>query len=138
MVKEMNLEEKVKFHPKVPVGDLPKYTRNGYLGFQVLNNVCFNHYSASSNKLFEYMMAGVPVVACSFPEIQRVVEGDGTGVSVDSHDPISIANGVNWLLEHQEQYEEMKEKSVKASKKYNWELEKDIFLDLYYRNVPLT
>lgn len=138
MVKEMNLEEKVKFHPKVPVGDLPKYTRNGYLGFQVLNNVCFNHYSASSNKLFEYMMAGVPVVACSFPEIQRVVEGDGTGVSVDSHDPISIANGVNWLLEHQEQYEEMKEKSVKASKKYNWDKEKNIFLDLYYRNVPLA
>jgi glycosyltransferase involved in cell wall biosynthesis len=138
MVKEMNLEEKVKFHPKVPVGDLPKYTRNGYLGFQVLNNVCFNHYSASSNKLFEYMMAGVPVVACSFPEIQRVVEGDGTGVSVDSHDPISIADGVNWLLEHQEQYEEMKEKSVKASKKYNWDKEKNIFLNLYYRNVPLT
>jgi glycosyltransferase involved in cell wall biosynthesis len=138
MVKEMNLEEKVKFHPKVPVGDLPKYTRNGYLGFQVLNNVCFNHYSASSNKLFEYMMAGVPVVACSFPEIQRVVEGDGTGVSVDSHDPVSIANGVNWLLEHQEQYKEMKEKSIKASKKYNWDLEKDIFLNLYYRNVPLT
>jgi glycosyltransferase involved in cell wall biosynthesis len=137
MVKEMNLEEKVKFHPKVPVGDLPKYTRNGYLGFQVLNNVCFNHYSASSNKLFEYMMAGVPVVACSFPEIQRVVEGDGTGVCVDSHDPISIADGVNWLLEHQEQYEEMKEKSVKASKKYNWDKEKNIFLNLYYRNVPL-
>jgi glycosyltransferase involved in cell wall biosynthesis len=138
MVKEINLEEKVKFHPKVPVGDLPKYTRNGYIGFQVLNNVCFNHYSASSNKLFEYMMAGVPVVACSFPEIQRVVEGDGTGVSVDSHDPVSIANGVNWLLEHQEQYEEMKEKSIKASKKYNWDKERNIFLNLYYRNVPLT
>jgi glycosyltransferase involved in cell wall biosynthesis len=137
-VKEMNLEEKVKFHPKVPVGDLPRYTRNGYIGFQVLNNVCFNHYSASSNKLFEYMMAGVPVVACSFPEIQRVVEGDGTGVSVDSHDPVSIADGVNWLLEHQEQYEKMKVKSIKASKKYNWDKEKNIFLNLYYRNVPLT
>lgn len=138
MVKKMNLEEKVKFHRKVPVGELPKYTRNGYIGFQVLNNVCFNHYSASSNKLFEYMMAGVPVVACSFPEIQRVVEGDGTGVSVDSHDPVSIADGVNWLLEHPEQYEKMKIKSIKASKKYNWEKEKNIFLNLYYSNVPLT
>ncbi|MFJ5759298.1 glycosyltransferase [Neobacillus sp. NPDC093182] len=137
MVKEMGLEDKVKFHPKVPVGDLPKYTRNGYIGFQVLNNVCFNHYSASSNKLFEYMMAGVPVVACSFPEIQRVVEGDKTGVSVDSHDPISIADGVNWLLEHHEEYEEMKIKSIKASQKYNWDNEKNIFLNIYYNSAPL-
>ncbi|MFB3170012.1 glycosyltransferase [Neobacillus sp. 179-C4.2 HS] len=137
MVKEMGLEDKVKFHPKVPVGDLPKYTRNGYIGFQVLNNVCFNHYSASSNKLFEYMMAGVPVVACSFPEIQRVVEGDKTGVSVDSHDPISIANGVNWLLEHHEKYKEMKVKSIKASQKYNWDNEKSIFLNIYYKSAPL-
>jgi glycosyltransferase involved in cell wall biosynthesis len=137
MVKEMDLENKVKFHPKVPVADLPKYTRNGFIGFQVLNNVCFNHYSASSNKLFEYMMAGVPVVACSFPEIQRVVEGDETGVSVDSHDPISIANGVNWLLEHHEEYGEMKKKSMKASQKYNWENEKHIFLNIYNNSATL-
>ena len=74
MVKDMKLEDRVKFIPKVPVQDLIHYTKNAYLGFQLLNNVCFNHYSASSNKLFEYMMSGVPVVACSFPEIQGVVE----------------------------------------------------------------
>ncbi|MDQ0974575.1 glycosyltransferase involved in cell wall biosynthesis [Neobacillus niacini] len=132
-VREMKLEEKVKFHPKVPVGDLPKYTRNGYIGFQVLNNVCFNHYSASSNKLFEYMMAGVPVVACSFPEIERVVKGDKTGVNVDSHDPVSIADGVNWLLKNPEKHSEMKKNSINASNKYNWEKEKNIFLKIYNR-----
>jgi glycosyltransferase involved in cell wall biosynthesis len=137
MVKGMELEDKVKFHPKVPVGDLPKYTRNGYIGFQVLNNINFNHYSASSNKLFEYMMAGVPVVACSFPEIQKVVEGDETGITVDSHDPLSIANGVNWLLEHPEEYQEMKVKSIKASQKYNWDNEKNTFLNIYYNIAPL-
>lgn len=131
MVEKMELQDKVKFLPKVPLADLPKYTRNAYLGFQVLNNVCFNHYSASSNKLFEYMMAGVPVVACSFPEIQRVVEGDGTGVTVDSHDPKSIADGVNWLLSHPEQHQQMKANSIVASEKYNWDNEKNIFLNIY-------
>lgn len=131
LVKELNLGHKVKFLPKVPLSDLPKYTRNGYMGFQVLNNVCFNHYSASSNKLFEYMMAGVPVVACSFPEILRVVEGDKTGVNVDSHDPLSIANGVNWLLDHPNEHIEMKQNSIRASNKYNWENEKQLFLNIY-------
>src|SRR5699024_8687827 len=73
MVKERNLGDRVKFIDKVPLADLPKYTKNAYLGFQVLNNICYNHWSASSNKLFEYMMSNVPIVACSFPEIQRVV-----------------------------------------------------------------
>jgi glycosyltransferase involved in cell wall biosynthesis len=131
MVEQMGLQDKVKFHPKVPLAELPKYTRNGYLGFQVLNNVCFNHYSASSNKLFEYMMAGVPVVACSFPEIKRVVENDGTGICVDSHDPDDIARAVNTLLENKELRDSYSANSQKAKDKYNWEEEKSIFLDIY-------
>jgi glycosyltransferase involved in cell wall biosynthesis len=135
MVKEMGLENKVKFIPKVPLSDLPKYTRNAYLGFQVLNNVCFNHYSASSNKLFEYMMAGVPVVACDFPEIKRVVEGDKTGICIDSHIPDQIARAVNELLENERLHREISENSKNASGKYNWDLEKENFLQLYKKVI---
>jgi glycosyltransferase involved in cell wall biosynthesis len=131
MVKEMNLRKKVKFLSKVPLKELPKYTRNAHVGFQVLNNVCFNHYSASSNKLFEYMMAGVPVVACDFPEIKGVVVGDGTGVCVDSHDSASIAEGVNKLLSNPSMHTEMQKNAIEASKKYNWDNEKILFLDIY-------
>jgi glycosyltransferase involved in cell wall biosynthesis len=131
MVEENNLQHKIKFLPKVPVEELLYYTRNAYLGFQVLNNVCFNHYSASSNKLFEYMMCGVPVVACSFPEIKRVVEREYTGVCVDSHDPISIAEGVNYFLDHPEEHAQMKRNCLRARLKYNWEKEKKRFLKVY-------
>jgi glycosyltransferase involved in cell wall biosynthesis len=131
MVQEKNLGNRVKFIPKVPVDELLHYTRNAYLGFQVLNNVCFNHYSASSNKLFEYMMTGVPVVACSFPEIQRVVEQEHVGICVDSHDPVSIAEGVNYLLNHPEQRDTMSKNCLEARSNYNWMKEKEIFIDIY-------
>lgn len=130
-VKEMGLEEKIRFIPKVPLADLPKYTKNGYIGFQVLNNVCFNHYSASSNKLFEYMMSQVPVVACNFPEIRKVVEEEQIGVVVDSHDPDDIARGVNYMLDHPEQREEFSRNCIPAREKYNWELEQDNLLRAY-------
>lgn len=130
-VEQLGLQNKVKFLPKVPLSDLPKYTRNAYLGFQVLNNVCFNHYSASSNKLFEYMMAGVPVVACDFPEIKRVVEGDRTGICVDSHSPVEIAKAVNQLLEDGKLRRTFSENSKVASRKFNWELEKEYLLTVY-------
>ncbi|MGV2622791.1 UNVERIFIED_CONTAM: glycosyltransferase [Halobacillus marinus] len=131
MVKEMQLEDRVKFLPKVPLEQLPSYTRNAYLGFQVLNNVCFNHYSASSNKLFEYMMSGVPVVACSFPEIKKVVEGEQVGICVDSHDYQSIADGTNVLLGNIDSRNEMVQNSYQAKKSYNWNKEKKHLLQAY-------
>ncbi|WP_397538461.1 glycosyltransferase [Rummeliibacillus pycnus] len=131
MVNEMNLQEKVKFLPKVPLSELPKYTRNAYLGFQVLNNTNYNHYSASSNKLFEYMMAGVPVVACDFPEIKRVVEGEETGICIDSHKPDEIAAAVNKLLDNNALRNRLSENSLKASELFNWEKERELFINVY-------
>ncbi|MBX0357743.1 glycosyltransferase [Halobacillus sp. Nhm2S1] len=131
MVQEMELEHKVKFLPKVPLRDLPRYTRNAYVGFQVLNNVCFNHYSASSNKLFEYMMSGIPVVACSFPEVERVVKGEEVGVCVDSHDYEDIARAVNHLLTNEQLRDQLSENCYDASLKYNWEEEKFSLLEVY-------
>ena len=130
-VRDMQLGERVKFLPKVPLQDLPSYTANAYLGFQILNNVCFNHYSASSNKLFEYMMAGVPVVACSFPEIRKVVEGEEIGICIDSHNPAEIAWAVNELTQNREKRHSFSENALSARRNYNWELEKEVLIGLY-------
>lgn len=131
MIEDEGVSDRVKMIDKVPVEALPYYTMNAYLGFQVLNNVCFNHYSASSNKLFEYLMAEVPVVSCDFPEIERVVAGNDVGVVVDSHDPQSIAEGVNRLLDDQALYARVKENTKTAREQYNWDLEKEALLNVY-------
>ncbi|WP_439444369.1 glycosyltransferase [Listeria aquatica] len=127
------LANRVKFLDKVPVQELPLYTRSAYLGFQLLNNTCFNHFSAASNKLFEYMMAGVPVIACSFPEMKKIVKQERVGILVDSADPVSIANSVNELVENQELWREMKENALEARKIYNWDKEKIKFLAIYQK-----
>ncbi|WP_430534613.1 glycosyltransferase [Listeria rocourtiae] len=128
---DANLEERIKFLPKVPLHDLLAYTKNAYLGFQILNNVCFNHYSASSNKLFEYVMSGVPVIGSDFPEIRKIVQGEQVGIVVDSHNPVSIAVGVNTLLADTELREKMRQNCFLAREKYNWDKEKAIFLEIY-------
>lgn len=130
-VKDMGLHERVRFIPKVPLKDLPAYTENAYLGFQILNNVCFNHYSASSNKLFEYMMAGVPVVACNFPEIKKVVEVNKIGICVDSHDFVEIAKAVNQIICDPKLRNTYSKNAKKSSEYYNWDSEKEDFLRNY-------
>ncbi|RDW22222.1 glycosyl transferase [Oceanobacillus arenosus] len=131
MVQERNLEKGIRFISKVPVRELPKYTKNAYLGFQVLNNINFNHWSASSNKLFEYMMNEVPVVACNFPEIKKAVEESEVGVTIDPHDPKEIAKGVNFLLENPEKRDYFSMNCKNARKKYNWEKEQKYLLEVY-------
>lgn len=131
MVKERGLEDGIRFIPKVPVKELPKYTRNAYLGFQVLNNVCFNHWSASSNKLFEYIMNEVPVVASNFPEIKKVVDENKIGITIDPHNPDEIAKAVNYLLEHPDKRDLFSRNCKNARKKYNWEIEQENLLKVY-------
>ncbi|EMG28720.1 glycosyl transferase group 1 protein [Listeria fleischmannii 1991] len=130
---QANLMHRVKFIEKVPVEELPLYTRNAYLGFQLLNNTCFNHFTAASNKLFEYMMAGVPVISCSFPEMKKVINDSKTGILVDSSDPVSIANAVNQLLKSPDLRSKMSERSLEAREIYNWEKEKIKFLNIYQK-----
>ena len=91
-----------------------------------------NHTNAQPNKLFEAMSAGVPVIASDFPAWRAVVEGCGCGCLVDPLDPGSIAGAMQWMLEHSEEADEMGRRGREAvEKRYNWEKESRILLDLY-------
>lgn len=131
MVEEQELQTRVKFLSKVPLAELPSFTKAAYLGFQVLQNTSFNHYSASSNKLFEYIMAHVPVVGCDFPEIKKVIDSESVGLSVDAASTDSIAHAVNTLVEDEEQRDRYSQNCEIAKHKYNWDAEKETFLSVY-------
>lgn len=130
MAAESPVANRIKFIDKVHFKALPSYTKQAYIGFQVLQNICFNHYSASSNKLFEYIMAHVPVVSCDFPEVKAVVD-KGVGIAVDSHDIDQIAAAVNKLVADELLRNQYSEKCKEIKKIYNWENEKVKLLDLY-------
>jgi len=124
-------KSRIRFVEKVPLAELPSYTAAATVGFQVLQNVCFNHYSASSNKLFEYMAALTPVIAADLPEIRQVVETEGIGLIVDVESPQSIAEAVNLLVKDESLQRAMQERAIIARRQYNWEQEKGRLLAVY-------
>jgi glycosyltransferase involved in cell wall biosynthesis len=85
--------------PAVPSSDVVAAAKGADAGVWTLPNWCKNFYYALPNKIFEYLAAGVPVVAARFPEAQRLVEGHEVGVCFDPYSPPSIGAALQSLVE---------------------------------------
>lgn len=131
LVDDMNLNEKVFFMDAVPNKDLLSYTSSATIGLQLLINSCFNHYSACSNKLNEYMMAGIPVVASDLPEIKRTIDEFETGILVDPENLEQIADAINTLLTNTSLYQSFKVNTSRAAAQNKWENEESVLLNIY-------
>jgi glycosyltransferase involved in cell wall biosynthesis len=91
-----------------------------------------NYLGALPTKLFEYMGAGVPVVASDFPLWREIVDGAGCGLLVDPLDPAAIAEAVNWLLRNPTQAEDMGEAGRAAVlDRYSWDTEAVSLMGVY-------
>jgi glycosyltransferase involved in cell wall biosynthesis len=93
-----------------------------------------NHINAKPNKMFEYMSAGIPVIASKFPLWNEIIEGNNCGICVDPLNVNEIADAINWIMDYPEQAMRMGENGRKAvEEKYNWEEESKKLIALYDR-----
>ncbi|GIW56092.1 MAG: hypothetical protein KatS3mg082_2496 [Nitrospiraceae bacterium] len=81
-----------------------------------------NHVEAGPNKLFEYMAAGLPVIASDFPAWRELLDGMGCALFVDPTDPREIARAIDWIVEHPAEAEEMGRRGRRAvEERFNWD-----------------
>jgi glycosyltransferase involved in cell wall biosynthesis len=130
------------------VKSLPGWARVNALGFldrdgvrQVLSRSLvglvllrpvINYLDALPVKMFEYMCAGIPVIASNFPLWREIIQGNNCGLLVDPLDPAAIAKAIDYLVENPKEAQRMGENGRRAVEvRYNWESEEKKLLRFY-------
>ena len=91
-----------------------------------------NYLDSIPVKMFEYMAAGIPVIASDFPYWKKLLEGVDCALFVDPLDPKAIAEAIAWLKQHPDRVKEMGVIGRKAVEvKFNWGNEERKLVSFY-------
>ncbi len=97
-----------------------------------------NHVDSQPNKMFEYMSAGIPVIASNFSFWRDIIEGTNCGICVDPLQPEEIAKAIDFLIDNPKKAEQMGRSGQQAvQQRYNWAMEEKKLLNLY-QNITKT
>ena len=135
-VHRRGLDDRVRFFGPIPNDELLYYTASADVGLCVIRGQSLSYRWSMPNKLFEYMMAGIPVVASDFEEMGRVVREEGVGTVCDPDDPQSIAAAVRAIIDDPDAEARFRAATRVAITRYNWDHEEQKLLALYRRLEP--
>jgi len=130
-VRASGLSERVHFVPTVALEQLPAYTASADIGVQPIENTCLNHFTTDSNKLFEYVNAGLPVVASALPEITRIVRRHDLGVLVKAGNVDELAEAIHTLVDDAGMRARFMANALEAAEALSWDDQEKALVDLY-------
>lgn len=120
---EMNVSDKVFFLGKLTQDELPKITSSADVGVSIIENLSTSYYYALPNKLFEYIMAEVPVITSNLPQMKEIVDEYDVGFAVNIDNKDELISAIKKLSEDTDLYESKKQNCHIASQELNWEKE---------------
>jgi glycosyltransferase involved in cell wall biosynthesis len=131
-IAQLGAADRVSLLPSVPLDQLLAYTAEADVGVTLLQDTCENHRLALPNKLFEYIAAGVPVVASALPETERLIDTHGVGWCVAPDDPDALADALSRALEMNGDAG-LRARLARAAAELTWEHERECLIELYRR-----
>lgn len=121
--------ERVYFREAVLPSVLLNYTSSADYGVALIEDVSLSDRYCLPNKMFEYMMAGLPMLCSNLPEMRRLLEAHGLGVVLVELTPQGIAQGLSDLRGMD--YAQLVRNVTEARRQFNWEAQEKELLRSY-------
>ena len=130
---DLNLTHKVIFINKLPYGELFNYTANADLGFTLDKDSNINYRFSLPNKIFDYIHAGIPILASDLVEVRNIIEEYKVGEIIQSHEPHDIADKINSMLVNTDKLKQYRENAAKTATILCWETEAQELIKVYMK-----
>jgi glycosyltransferase involved in cell wall biosynthesis len=122
-VKELNIENKVKFLGRLPFKEMIKNTKLSKLAISIDKPTNGNYSISLPNKIFEYISCSIPVLVSPLQEIKHIVDNYHTGIYIKSYEPKELAKQINEILSDNQTLDLISDNCRKAAKELSWENE---------------
>ncbi|MGZ3616718.1 MAG: glycosyltransferase [Ktedonobacteraceae bacterium] len=136
LIEKEGVAARVKILPPVPYAELLDWTSSADIGLLICApDYAPNIHMLLPNKLFEYLMAGLPVLASQLDAVAEIVQTHDVGQVVSSLEPADVGVAINSLMANRNTLERMSQHAREmAQREYCWEKE-SILLLCFYREV---
>lgn len=129
--------KKVNYKGRISHEEVKEEMQSSLIGFALMQphlNSVGHQGTLGNTKLFEEMMAGLPVISTDFELWKPIVEGNKCGICVDPFNVADIRSAIIHLLENREEAINMGKRGRELIiKQYNWGVEEPVLFELYKR-----
>jgi len=125
-----------RVHVLAPVApaEVEAYAASADLGVNAIVGSSLNDRYSLPNKLFQYMAAGLPVVASDLPHVREIVEGTRCGLLADTRSPEPIAEAIRRILDDPDEAAAMGARGRAAvADRFNWSASAAVLREVYAR-----
>jgi glycosyltransferase involved in cell wall biosynthesis len=119
---DQGVADRVEFAGAVPPGRVIDSLRGATAGLSLIQPTCLSYELSLPNKIFEYLLAGLPVLVSDLPVMGSFVEERGVGVLARPDDPSDVAAKLAELM-RPERNRELRDAVAKAAAELRWEPE---------------
>jgi glycosyltransferase involved in cell wall biosynthesis len=119
------------FHKAVPTDEVLNYTASADVGVALIKNTCLSYNFCMPNKLFEYAMAGLPVIVSNVKEMSAFVKKYQMGVVVEDDTVASLNEAIERLLSMD--LTVLKQNAKKAALDNSWEHQEEKMQIVYQK-----
>ncbi len=134
-VADNKYDDRVLFFPRMPYKNMMAITQLADIGFTLDKDTNLNYRFSLPNKLFDYIQAGVPVIASHLPEIERIIRDYNIGAFIDNHKPENIAKTIKDVISDEKSLATWKNNLNFAAHDLCWENEEKTLIKIYEQYI---